>query len=657
MQHSPVLADDDRTTMCSRSRVAQVHPKHVCPNRTMSKMLPTAPKYPPYSRDGSWVTKTTWEPWGAEHDNRKRWPAADEESDSAMGPPAKKSSPYKKAQHCRFFDFGRSTCHLASCNYAHIDELNWDHHEKKWLREGANGYVTAELVEKLGTVHEEARRRLHHDKKEETVTVADELEDKASEVDKTTDTMSCHMSDSLLQTWLDDAREEDMQEHSVFRRDRVTLAFQGQKEKVRFPLEAAVWETPEGPVSITMHKKIHVMWSCMLYGSGKGVMRHLQSCLLLGYKLRYELKPLLLKMYNIEFENVLFVTETSLDEPAFRACSFMWSMVFKDVPEVHETRLSGTSSHLIGEGLDAAHVFLKVEAFKAPAELSIISDLDLVVTSPKALALYISTFMAGGKFETTLRPGSVMVMQRGLSEINFGAKPPQMTQQDLNSYHQEQGHMPVSYCWAFIRPTKELAERYEAYMKAPSPKQGLLSDQDLLAEVIAIDWHKANHDFIAFPSWWVHWDICSRRAQEVMEHNMEFNKKKKDWRVYGADLANDIGAFHLSKSFDFETNAQDIKTKVAGWISSMKMSAHWGTRDRYVWPESRTRRETYHDYILVLTGLWEALQQEQQNQVNALTAIIVDSVQELQPGLGMMKSLVTLLNPGKKTTTRRRTRR
>ena len=94
-----------------------------------------------------------------------------------------------------------------------------------------------------------------------------------------------------------------------------------------------------------------------------------------------------------------------------------------------------------------------------------------------------------------------MVMQRNLSEVTVGAKPVHIVDDAWNSYHHEQGPMPVSYCWAFIRPTPELAERYEAHMQAPSSKQGLSSDQDLLAEVIATDWHKANHDFVAFPSW------------------------------------------------------------------------------------------------------------------------------------------------------------
>ena len=73
----------------------------------------------------------------------------------------------------------------------------------------------------------------------------------------------------------------------------------------------------------------------------KKVMAHLKASLLLGYKLRYEMKPLLAKM-GYRFENVLFVTETALQEDEFRAVTLCWSMQFEDLPEVHESRLEKT---------------------------------------------------------------------------------------------------------------------------------------------------------------------------------------------------------------------------------------------------------------------------------------------------------------------------
>ena len=85
----------------------------------------------------------------------------------------------------------------------------------------------------------------------------------------------------------------------------------------------------------------------------------------------------------------------------------------------------------------------------------------------------------------------------------------------------------------------------------------------------------------------------------------------------------------------------NLETKKAGWVKSMKISP-WDLKNYYVWPKSH-RKETFHDYIEVLSGFWVALHEEHKKQLSTLTTIIVDSVDELTPGLGMMKGLVALL--------------
>ena len=114
------------------------------------------------------------------------------------------------------------------------------------------------------------------------------------------------------------------------------------------------------------------------------------SCLLLGYRLSYDLKPSMRNKYNLEFGNVLFVTETGLDEAPFGACSLVWGMIFRDFPEVHESRVTSTSASMIGEGADTTYVLLKVEAFRMLAEFSIIRDFDLVVTKVETSVEYIN---------------------------------------------------------------------------------------------------------------------------------------------------------------------------------------------------------------------------------------------------------------------------
>ena len=638
--------------MFLRSRAAQVHLNLVMAHmqKKRQKIMATAPKYggqlppPPAPPVASWSEYSK-----KHHDGKSLRNVVDQHAASSPPPPKKQRHNSQSYHHCRFYNFGKSTCHLANCNFAHVNTWNYDITEGRYVEKNESHFVTEEVVSKLAEVHVKAIRKLRHEKEQnqkDSVSVYEvsdgQPEDQQEELEK--------MSSQLLQTWLDSARREEMQDNSVFNRDRVTLTFHRFEDKVRFPFEEAVWQTDNGDVSLTMRRKTHVTWSCMLYGKRKGVMRHLQSCLLLGYKLRYELKPLLLKKYNIEFENVLFVTETSLDECAFRACSFVWSMVFKDIPKVHESRLAGTSKHLIGEDTDAAHLFLKVEAFKMPAYLSILSDLDLVVTELELLADAINRFHKPDHKDAKIFPaGAVMVMQRNLSKAVFDSDPVHITQFDWSSWHLQTGQMPVSYCWAFIRPTTELAQRYEAIMQAPAQNQGLLSDQDLLAEVISTDFTMANHNIVAFPSWFVHSDICAKRAQELMETNMKDDKKQKPWRAHGAGLLAKVGAFHLSKSFDFDTCALNLETKKAGWVKSMKISP-WDLKDNYVWPQSH-REETFHDYIEVLSGFWEALHEEHKNQLSTLTRIIVDSVDELTPGLGMMKGLVALLKTSSTKTT------
>jgi hypothetical protein len=630
--------------MFLRSRAAQVHLNLVMAQmqKKMPNVMVTAPKYrgplpPPPAPPGVPLSEYSTK----DHHGKSLREVVDQHAASSPPPPKKKRHTSQSYQHCRFYNFGKSTCHLANCNFAHVDTWNYDIKEGRYVEKNESHFVTEEVVSKLAEVHVKAIRKLRQEKEQkqmDSVSVYEvsdgQQEDQQQELEE--------MSSQLLQIWLDSARQEEMQENSVFNRDRVTLTFHGFEDKVRFPFEEAVWQRDNGDVSLTMRRKTHVTWSCMLYGKRKGVMKHLQSCLLLGYKLRYELKPLLLKKYNIEFENVLFVTETALDECSFRACSFVWSMVFKDIPKVHESRLAGTSKHLIGEETHAAHLFLKVEAFKMPAELSVLSDLDLVVTEPELLAEAINRFHKPVDKDAKIFPaGAVMVMQRNLSKAVFDSDPVRITQTDWSSWHLETGQMPVSYCWAFIRPTTELTQRYEAVMQAPAQNKGLLSDQDLLAEVISTEFTMAHHNIIAFPSWFVHSDICEKRAQEVMESNMKHDKKQLPWRAHGAGLIAKVGAFHLSKSFDFDTCALNLETKKAGWVKSMKISP-WDLKNYYVWPKSH-RKETFHDYIEVLSGFWVALHEEHKKQLSTLTTIIVDSVDELTPGLGMMKGLVALL--------------
>ncbi len=65
---------------------------------------------------------------------------------------------------------------------------------------------------------------------------------------------------------------------------------------------------------------------------------------------------------------------------------------------MHESRLvANTSAYWRGTIFNAAHVFLKCEAFLMEAALSFISDLDLVVTNIEVLGRTIMDFLPNGK--------------------------------------------------------------------------------------------------------------------------------------------------------------------------------------------------------------------------------------------------------------------
>jgi len=75
----------------------------------------------------------------------------------------------------------------------------------------------------------------------------------------------------------------------------------------------------------------------------------------------------------------------------------------------------------------------------------------------------------------------------------------------------------LSYCFALIRPTEELALKYEAAMAQSGRKKGTLSDQDLLSEVLQWNHVELPHTCIMFPSWWNHADVAQIRVPEIMK--------------------------------------------------------------------------------------------------------------------------------------------
>ena len=238
----------------------------------------------------------------------------------------------------------------------------------------------------------------------------------------------------------------------------------------------------------------------MLYGRDTRVMTHLNSALLMGAALRQEIQPRL-SAKGVTFSNVLFVTEASLEEAELKAASFFWSIKRVQLPVVNETRLRSVSEHLI-DSVAPEHVFLKVEAWKMHASLSVIADLDMLMLSPDALCQCLHDFLPQGRHGDALTKTGSAVMQRMNSKVDFEADP--LVKQSRPRSQARGGkasYVPtLSYCFALIRPTVQLAEKYEAAMAQSGKKKGVLSDQDLLSEVLQFSHVELTHTCIMFPS-------------------------------------------------------------------------------------------------------------------------------------------------------------
>lgn len=558
---------------------------------------------------------------------------------SPMAVPARKHA--DGANHCRWYNFGHASGRCAfgdACKYWHVDEQNWDHGLQEQVEAGDKREVTPEVVEKLRPFFEAVKAKKRSEKR------GSAAEEPPAQRQKTDEPVE-NMTEPLLQQWLDNARNEDMMPTAAFLRDIVKLKFDEGVVKKRYPYEEATLFDADNAVlhRVQVHQETDIVWCAMLYGKSGGIMPHLSSCLLLGYQLRYVIRPLLAKK-GIRMENVLFVTETALEEDAFRAVSFMWSMKFCKLPEVHQNRVMKTSGHLKSDGIEPEHVFLKVEAFKMDADLSIISDLDVVITNAAVMAKRLADFCTGGKYAEWLTPGRVAVMQRARSRVDIGSEPQEIDKHSWSRHDRSKGYMPISYCFALLRPSKELTERYEDLMRSAgqSSHGGPLSDQDLLGEVVSGEFLLLNHDMIAFPSWWVHADLYAARGAEAMQYKRTAAYEGQSWHEYGRALASDFGAVHLSRCFDFTTEAQSLEQKKAFFKWTM---SKMGGLASHIKVKGGEEKVCMSHWIEVVGGFWTGVRAEYLTQKKNLAAIVQQSVGHLRPQLGMAKCLfaVTIL--------------
>ena len=378
-----------------------------------------------------------------------------------QGPPPRvprsKTNKKNETQHCRYFDFGVGCCTKgAACIFAHVTSNYQDAKTNEQVSDTDPRYLTPDQMEALSIRHKASKTAqgtaaLSQPPVKKKKTSQESGTSEALEID-------------TMQKWLNTARNQKLLGDCCLLRDVLKIRYQDQVLP-RFCMETAEFQDAEGNVhKIEVETKTDVVWSAMLYGRDEDVLKHLGSCLLLGFQLRYRLRPLLKKKYDLSLENVLLLTKHSLSSDAFQAVSFVWSLKFVNLPQPHDSRVKGVSSHLVDERIDRRHVFLKIEAFKMTTPLSIISDLDVVICNTEVMAKKIYEF-CNSQSETCKKfgAGSVAVMQRCDSRVTWDEplkwSPAKKCQQPGDQ--RAENYTKVSYCFAIIRPCSELATKYE----------------------------------------------------------------------------------------------------------------------------------------------------------------------------------------------------
>ena len=385
---------------------------------------------------------------------------------------------------------------------------------------------------------------------------------------------------------------------------------------------------------ITIDANKDVAWCGMLYGRGDKIQQHLTNCLLLGHDLRKKVKPVLLAK-GVSFANVLFVTPDALEEFELKAVSWFWSIRIVALPEVSQDRLLSLGEHLCDDQLHPAHVFLKVEAFKIAAQVSVISDLDLLIVDGEKMASYLAQFIQNSDvMRMHTECGGVAVMSRVNSEVTWRTNfnPKGLRRKGAAGSSQAN----VSYCFGVIRPNPKLAERYMALMtRKPAREGGTLSDQDLLCEVVGNRYLEMKHNIIMFPSWFNHVNIMSERAGEILRE-MNWTRFTRVTSRGIEEFVSKFGAVHYSSAFN-PNWAGTYEAKLKGLAAGPRgQSGNW---------EARGIKHDFEDYLKCFLGpLWLRLRELHGQRVGELLRQVAKVVGSSNPTPGLSRLVMTLTN-------------
>ena len=385
---------------------------------------------------------------------------------------------------------------------------------------------------------------------------------------------------------------------------------------------------------ITIDANRDVAWCAMLYGRGDRVQHHLTNCLLLGHDLRTRVKPNLLAN-GISFANVLFVTPDALQEFELRAVSWFWSIRIVSLPKVCPVRLRTLGEHLCDEHLHPAHVFLKVEAFKIQAKVSVISDLDMMILDGDKMASFLHKFIRDEGIRKTLEDcGGIAVMSRVNSDVTWRSHfLPRGARRKSDNAHSNSN---VSYCFGVITPSTKLAARYASLMeKKPARLDGTLSDQDLLCEVIGNQYLEIKHNIVMFPSWFNHANIIKNRSREILTA-MNWRRWIDVTPQHVAQFVNRFGAVHFSSAFNPNWD-QSYAQKLKG--------LQRGPRGETSLGDFEGHSLDFQDYLKRFLGpLWLRLRHLHGQRLQVLNLHVAKIVGSSNPTPGLSRVAFTLTN-------------
>ena len=167
--------------------------------------------------------------------------------------------------------------------------------------------------------------------------------------------------------------------------------------------------------------------------------------------------------------------------------------------------------------------------------------------------------------------------------------------------------------------------------------KGVLSDQDLLAEVLGSRYLELDHDVIMFPSWFNHSNINHRRADEILKAMQWEDFDRLQPQQIDAFIES-FGAVHFSASFApaYDKTEDDKKLDLynMGGQKTFLRNQHGAT----------ISNEAYIENFLM--PLWQKLRMCYDSRGKQLQTSIARAVGATPPTPGLSRALITLMNRG-----------